>query len=152
MKKDWLVKTLALGIVVLFIGVVIAPCISAVNKERDENNKLKDSNEIVTIDDYQEIITFIKGYAVINWIERRGLFRGEVNLTCNGYSRGFINLSGFRRSGSGIEYYSEVVVIEEAVFVYAYHFIGLNTASLFLEPPPVVWGIAFGNIERNGVA
>ena len=146
MKKKWLVKTLALGIIVLFV-IIFQPGISAVDKEGGKNNKLKDSNEIKITDDYKEIITFIIGFAKINWIERRGLFRGEVNLTCNGYSRGFINLSGFRRSGIGIEYFSEVVILEEAIFVKAYRFIGLNTPNMFLEPPPVVRGIAFGNIE-----
>jgi hypothetical protein len=146
MKKEWLVKTLALGIVVLFIGVVIAPCISAVNKERDKNNKLKDSTEIKITDDYEEIITFIKGYAVINWIERRGLFRGEVNLTWDDFSYGFINLSGFRRSANGIEYYNKLV---EVGFVYAYRFIRLYTPNPFMYP--IVNGIAIGNIEWNGV-
>ena len=147
MKNEWLIKTLALGIVVLFIGVVTAPCISAVDKERDENNKIKDSNEIKITDNYEEIITFIIGFAKINWIERRGLFRGEVNLTSNGYSRGYTNLSGFRRSESGIEYYNELVVLNETDFVYAYRFIGLNTPNIFMEPPPVVKGIAFGNVQ-----
>jgi hypothetical protein len=148
MKKEWLVKTLALSIIVLFIGVVIAPCISAVDKEKDKNNKLKDSNEIKITNDYEEIITFINGWAKINWIERRGLFHGEVNLTQGDYSRTLIYLSGFRSSENGIEYYNVSVVDG---FVYAYHFVGLNTPSLFLEPPPVVWGITFGNIEWNGV-
>jgi hypothetical protein len=147
MKKELLLKPLALGIVVLFIGGVNAPGTSAVDKETDYYDELKSRNENGVIVEYEEIITFIIGFAKINWIERRGLFRGEVNLTSNGYSRGYTNLSGFRRSESGIEYYNELVVLNETDFVYAYHFIGLNTPNIFLEPPPVVKGIAFGNIE-----
>ena len=144
MKKEWLVKTLALGIVVLFVGVVFQPGISAVDKETNEYDELKDSNEIKITDDYEEIITFIKGWAWINWIERRGLFRGEVNLTWGNYQWGFINLSGFRRSESGIQYYNELVGVE---FVYAYHFVGFSTRYVFPEFAPRVIGIAFGNIE-----
>ena len=138
MKKEWFIKTLALSIIVLFIGVVIAPCISAVDKEKDKNNKLKDSNEIKITNDYEEIITFIIGFAKINWIERRGLFLGEVNLTQGDYSRTLIYLSGFKRSENGIKHYNVSVVDG---FVYVYHFIVLNTPSLFLETPPVVWRI-----------
>jgi len=149
MKKEWLVKTLSMGIVALFIVITVVPGISAIDKETDENNKLKDSNEIKITGEYEEIITFITGYAKINWTERRGVFRGIVNLTQENYSRSLIYLSGFRRAERGIEYYNVSVVDG---FVYANHFIGLNTPSLFLELPPVVWGIAFGNIEWNEVA
>jgi len=81
MKKELLIKTLALSIVVLFIGVVFQPGISAVDKETDEYDELKDNNEIGIIDEYEEIITIIKGWAVINWIERRGYIRGIGLIT-----------------------------------------------------------------------
>ena len=152
MIDNWVKKGLALAVIVLFIVINVAPCISAVDKEIDKNNKLKDSNEIKITGDYEEIITFIIGYAKINWIERRGLFRGEVNLTWDVYPHpyGYINLSGFRRSESGIEYYNVLVMVAVG-FVYTYRFIGLNTPDIFLGPTPIVRGIALGNIEWNEV-
>jgi hypothetical protein len=136
-----------LGTVALFIVITVVPGISAIDKETDENNKLKDSNEIGTIDEYAEIITFIKGWAWINWIKRRGLFRGEVNFTWTHCQGAFINLTGFRRSANGIEYYNTHVVLG---FVHAYRFIRLYTPNPFMEP--IVNGIAIGNIEWDEVA
>lgn len=139
-------KGLVFTVIVFFVSITFQSSISAIDEETDEYDKIKDSNDIRTIDEYEEIITFIKGYAVINWIDRRGLFRGEVNLTWNNYQIGFINLSGFRRSESGIEYYNESIAVTVG-FVYVYHFIGFSTRYSFPEFSPPVVGIALGNIK-----
>ena len=138
-------KGLVFTVIVFFVSITIQSSISATDEETDEYDK-KYSNNIKTIDEYEEIITFIKGYAVINWIDRRGLFHGEVNLTWNNYQIGFINLSGFRLSESGIEYYNESIAVTVG-FVYVYRFIGFSTRYSFTEFSPPVVGIALGNIK-----
>jgi len=139
-------KGLVFIVIVFFVGITTQSNISAIDEETEEYYNIKVSNEIRIIDEYEEIITFIKGYAVINWIDCRGLFCGEVNLTWNNYQIGFINLSGFRRSESGIEYYNESIAVTDG-FVYVYHFIGFSTGYSFPEFSPPVVGIALGNIK-----
>ena len=46
-------KTLVIGIILSFIFMSITPSF-AVNKETDENNKLKDNNEVGTIDEFEK--------------------------------------------------------------------------------------------------
>jgi hypothetical protein len=121
----------------LFIGVAVQPSIIADNEPRNI------SKEIQEYDDYEEVITFIEGYGELNWIKRRGYFRGEVNMICNKQS-GFINLSGYRRSESGIQYYNEFI---EKGLVYAYRFIGYYNGYWFGWFDPRILGIAIGNIE-----
>ena len=94
MNKNFLV----VGITTLFLGIALSPVISAVNNDTDDmDDKSSGNSEIGTSEYYDEIITFIKGGGDLNWIERRGLFRGEVLLICC-YQSGLINLSGYRRS------------------------------------------------------
>lgn len=121
--------------------------ISAVDKEMYEYDGLKDSNKFGTVYEFEEIITFIHGKAVINWLECEGLFRGEVNLTWNGKYAGDVTLSGFRRSENGIKYYNEFVVLNEVSSIYVNHFIGTNTRNPIFEFPPIVKAIAIGNID-----
>ena len=159
MRSNWYKKSLVFGIIVLFIGMSITPStgnivehvpfnnqiLDSVDKDTDiDDISIDNSDAIEALDEHEEIITFIKGMAEINWIDRRGYIRGEVNLTWDDYWPGFINLSGFRRSESGIEYYNELVVVG---FVYVYRFIGFSIDSSFPEFAPGVLGIAFGNIE-----
>ena len=131
---------MVLGVILLFIGVTLSPVITAF-----DNNKSIDNFVLVkTSDNYKEIITIIRGYAEINWIERRGYFRGEVNLTWDGYHPyGFINLSGYRHSEEGIEYYNVIVM----GFVYAYRFICFSSGYSYGWMAPGIVGIAIGNIE-----
>jgi len=139
-----LTKNLVIGLIILFIVSLIIPVITANDKDTNIDFLSYNSKKIESSDDYKEIITFISGNAEINWIERRGFFRGEVNLTWDDYQLGLVNLSGFRNSESGIEYYNEIIL---EGYVYAYNFIGFSSGISFPEFAPKVLGIALGNIE-----
>ena len=69
-KNPVLYKTLVVGVIVLFIGIGIQPAIAIIEPENTDESRVSD--------DYQEIITFIYGIGTINWIKRRGIFRGEI--------------------------------------------------------------------------
>ena len=137
-------KTLVIEIIILFIVSIINPVIIANENDTNIDFLSYNSKKIESSDDYTEIITFISGNAEINWIERRGFFRGEVNLAWDDYQFGLVNLSGFRKSESGIEYYNKLIL---EGFVYAYNFIGFSSGISFPEFAPKVLGIALGNIE-----
>ena len=125
-------KVLVIGIIVLFLIIGINSS-SAVDTVKESNQQIPD--------EYEEIFTFIKGYALLNWIDRKGYFRGEVNITLSSMIS-LINLSGFRRSQVGIEYFEETVD-----FVHVYRFIGFSPDYSYPEFAPTVMGIAIGNIE-----
>lgn len=137
-------KGLVVGIIVLFVTVSLSPVVTAVNNKTEADDEpLDNSDDIGTSDEYEEIITFITGYAWLDWIKRRGYFRGEVNLICYKQSS-FIILFGFRRSESGIEFYNELIAED---IVYAYRFIGYSTGYSYYMFDPGILGIAIGNIE-----
>lgn len=115
-----------------FLGISIAPVALGIQ------NKIA---KTFISDEYEEIITYIEGNAGLNWIVRRGLLRGEVNII-EWEDMGFIKLSGFRRSDSGTEFYFEVVD-----FVHANRFIGWEDVDWYPLGYPIVFGIAIGNIE-----
>lgn len=136
---------MVVGVITLFIGVLFVPEIIAIDNNIEFYNESKNkSYEIGTKDEYEEIITYIEGNAGLYWIKRRGLLRGEVNII-EWEEMGFIKLSGFRRSDSGIEHYFEVVD-----FVHVYRFIGWEDNDWYPLGYPIVFGIAIGNIEWNG--
>jgi hypothetical protein len=135
-----LYKTFVVGVIVLFIGIGIQPTIA--NESNIHNEIKEDIGEIEKSDDYEELITIIKGWGDLNWMTRRGFFRGEALLICR-YQYGLINLSGYRRSESGIEYYNELI---EKGLVYANRLICYYVDySIFMRDPRIV-GIAIGNI------
>ena len=137
-------KILAISLIILFFAVTVLPVITAVDYVEDNiENESRINSKIGTPDNYEEIITFIQGWADLNWMERRGYFRGEVILTWY-RAYGYINLSGYRRSGSGIEYYNELILED---FVYVYNFIGYSSDYSYFMISPRVVGIAIGNLE-----
>ena len=136
MKKEILI---AIGIVILFLGVGIQPAIANnayINKEIKEKN-----DESRPSDEYNEIITYIEGYANLDWIKRRGLLRGEVDIT-EWEQSGYVKILGFRNYNGNIEYFFEIVHS-----VYAYRFIGWVNNEFFGIGNPIVFGFALGNIE-----
>ena len=127
-------KFLVAGVIVLFIGISLSPCIKAVDKFKIN------TEEIGATAEYKEIITYIFGWWVsLNWINRRGFFRGEVNMTNNDF--GIFKLSGLRLNNGSIEYFEE-----SAIFVYAYRFIGYYTGTNGFGTP-CIQGITLGDIE-----
>jgi hypothetical protein len=130
-------KGLVLGIILLFVGVALAPVITAVDNDIEESNESIDNSEIGTSDDYdEEIITWIISnmYVKFNWIKRRGFIRGEVEIEVKPWN-GILFLFGFRKVNGSVEIYSDGHVYR----IHAYRFIGFNING--------VCGIAFGNIE-----
>jgi len=120
----WLYKILVVGVIVFFIGVGIQPVFANdvyCYKETKEN-----IGEVRASDDYQEIITFIFGYGKINWIERRGIFRGEVE--------------------TNQEIRMEKYNITEVGYIYAPRFIGFSASTILIDVYSTI-GLAFGNIE-----
>ncbi len=140
-NKIWK-KALVVGIIVLFIGIGIQPALANdvyINKEKKEN-----TDESGASDDYQEIITFIFGYGKMNWINRRGILRGEVET--NKEIITVLSLRGLRLSDSGVEKYN----ITEVGYVYAPRFIGFSGKLPYLLSETDYYstiGLAFGNIE-----
>ena len=122
-------KTLAIVVIILFICVSLSPCITADDFEKDNRSR----------DEYKEIFTFIRGLWVsLDWINKRGNYRGEVNLTNN--ERGIFRLFGIGWSDGKIVYFQEY-----ATFIHAYSFIGYYEISAYGFP--YVQGITLGNIE-----
>ena len=122
-------KTLVTGVIILFVTISLNPGIIANDLEKDNRSK----------DEYKEIVTHIFGLWVsLNWINKRGKFRGEANLTNNDY--GIFKLTGFGWKNGRIVFFEEY-----ATFVYAYRFMGHYSDSDF--GIPYVQGNALGNIE-----
>ena len=141
MNKNLLCKTLVMGIVVLFIGMSITPSV-AVDTLKKPSMPISDKTG--ASDDYQEIITFIFGYGKINWINRKGILRGEVETDKEIIT--VLSLRGLRLSDSGVEKYN----ITEVGYVYAPHFIGSSGKLPYLLSETDYYstiGVAFGNIE-----
>ena len=130
-KNPVLYKTLVVGVIVLFIGIGIQPAIAIIEPENTDESRVSD--------DYQEIITFIYGIGTINWIKRRGIFRGEIET--NQEQKAILCLGGLRLSNSGMEKYN----ITGVGYVYASRFIGFSAMSPIMEY--TITGVAFGNIE-----
>ena len=85
MKKEWLVKTLALGIVVLFIGVSYQPVYASDFKPLEKINSLKDTVNITVkicntdnIEEYSFVISQHKSIELNNLIEE---FRNRLNCS-----------------------------------------------------------------------
>ena len=135
-----LYKTLVVGVIVLFIGLGVQPTIASdvyINKETKDN-----TDKSVTSNDYQEIITFIIGNGKINWINLKGILRGEVETDKEIIT--VLSLRGLRLSDSGVEKYN----ITEVGYVYAPRFIGFSVISPLLNNGIYATiGLAFGNIE-----
>jgi hypothetical protein len=133
-KKSILFKrTLVIGVIILFIGVGFKSAFANdvyIIKETKEN-----TDEIGISDDYHEIITWIDGSGDINWINRRGLFRGEVQIVGEGHPIPTIRLHGYRFSNGDVEYYYMSVFD-----VHLYFFRGFSIGDF-------IFGIALGNIE-----
>ncbi|KYK20273.1 hypothetical protein AYK24_10240 [Thermoplasmatales archaeon SG8-52-4] len=122
-------KTLATGVIILFVTISLNPVIIA--DEIELNNR--------SIDEYKEIVTHIFGIWVsLEWITKRAKYRGEVNLTNEGI--GLFKLTGFGWKNGRVVFFEEF-----ATFVYAYRFIGHYSQSGF--GTPIVQGNALGNIE-----
>jgi len=122
-------KILAIGVIFLFVSIYLIPEVKANDFEKDNRSR----------DEYKEIITFIRGLWVsLEWINKRGNFRGEVNLTNDDW--GIFKLFGLGWSNGKIVYFEE-----SATFIHAYRFIGYYEMSAFGDP--YVNGIAMGNIE-----
>ena len=131
-KRVLLYKTLVIGIILLFIGISISPVITAVYNDTEVNYKPRATSKKKSYDEYEEIITLIRGPGRFTWIEKKGILRGEIEIErITGF--GGPNLFGLRHSNGGRERYRE----ENVVYVRAYDFIRL----------PMRWGIALGNID-----
>ena len=131
-KRVLLYKTLVIGIILLFIGISISPVITAVFNDTEVNYEPTVTSKKKSYDEYEEIITLIRGPGRFTWIEKKGILRGEIEIErITGF--GGPNLFGLRHSNGGRERYRE----ENVVYVRAYDFIRL----------PMRWGIALGNID-----
>ncbi len=124
-------KTLVIGVISLFVIISLTPGITADDIEKDNRSR----------DEYKEIITYIFGLWVsINWINKRGNYRGEVNLTQITDDSGIFKLSGYGWSNGKIVYFQEY-----ATFIHAYRFIGRSVTDAWGWH--YVQGITIGNIE-----
>jgi hypothetical protein len=132
-----LYKTLVVGVIILFVGLGLQPAIAVTSQTIDNDD------ESVASDEYNEIITYIEGYANLDWIKRRGLLRGEVDIT-EWEQSGYVKILGFRYSNGNIEYFFELTHS-----VYVYRFIGWVNNEFFGIGNPIVFGFALGNIEWN---
>ena len=145
-KKDILAcRILVIGTILLFLGASLPLVISAVDINRYYlKDEPVDKSQKETADNHKEIVTFLFGQANIDWVKRRGFFRGEVNLTGipNPSSKGPIFIVGYRFFEDGIEYY-----YDEVDDVYAYRFTGISINGSQPQTEFLVMGIALGNID-----
>jgi hypothetical protein len=144
MKYDLYKKGLVLGIIVLFIGISTIPEINAVDGDTDDLiDKSINNFEIKSFDDYEEIITLITGGGHINWIKRKGLFRGEILIETCPWCKG-INLIGLRHSNGSIELFREynLEFPYGGPYLHIPSFIGWARGS-------GIEGIAIGDIDIN---
>jgi hypothetical protein len=128
------IKGLAVTAIILFIGVGVQPAY-AVNKFLSISDDVKDYYDRELSDDYQEIITFISGGDQSEWINRKGIFRGEIEIYSSAWGIP-ITLKGLRLTNGKVERFSMIVSD-----VHAYYFIGLifdDTQAL---------GFALSNID-----
>jgi len=141
MKKGFFRKALVLVILFLFFIVNPYTSVTAINYDtKIEDETIDNSNESRSSDDYKEIITLIMGNRVyFNWIKRRGIFRGEVNLLADWSHGGKITLIGLGYYNESIKFFYESVSS-----VHAYHFIGIRE---FSSGPTPFFGFALGNFE-----
>ena len=130
-------KVLVIGIIVLFMGVGSTSL--GINVNTNIGIESEEDSEIETLDYYNEIITWIWAEGSINWINRRGLFRGEAEIIP---FWGTVHIYGWRlyfhQYGQDILYFDE-----EVKFVHAYRFLYYP----FPRPGRNFLGIAFGNID-----
>jgi hypothetical protein len=118
------------GITILFLGLAIQPSIA------DNVNTDNKSSE-----EYKEIITYIIGMGFdvnLNWINKRGNYRGEAIITLFG-DHGGLKVYGFGWSNGKIVFFKE-----NASYIQAYRFIGYYDMGDFGWP--YIRGITFGNI------
>ena len=135
MKSKLYCKHIAVGIIVLFIGISFIPEINANDNYTDDiDDKSIDNFEFGTEDDYEEIITFVRGEAHPVWINRKGPFRGSLRFGMCPRCKG-LELSGLRHSNGFIERYN---IKLKSTGIEIPNFIGI---------PEITFGIAIGDIE-----
>ncbi len=129
-------KKFVVGVIVLLIGVGIQ---SAFANDVYISKKTKDNfDEPLASDDYKEIITFIWGGSQSEWINRKGFFRGEIEIYSSTWGIP-LKIKGLRLTNGKVERFS-MFVIE----VHANFFIG------FIFDGEQALGVAFGDIEWVG--
>ena len=67
MQNKILRKGLVVGIIILFIGVSVLSNVSSKDVSISNDKVVDDTNEIEPIDNYDEIISFIRGGGYIDW-------------------------------------------------------------------------------------
>ena len=129
-------KKLVVGVIVLLIGVGIQ---SAFADDVYISKKTKDNfDEPLASDDYKEIITIISGGDHSEWINRKGFFRGEIEIYSSIWGI-WLKIKGLRLTNGKVERFS--MFVSE---VHANFFIG------FIFDGERALGVAFGDIEWVG--
>ena len=135
-------KIIILIVVFLFVGLGFQPAFANDISISKPNEKILEINkEIESIDDYEEIITLITGGGHINWIKRKGLFRGEILIETCPWCEG-INLIGLFHSNGSIKLFREynLEFPYGGPYLHIPSFIGWAKGSR-------IEGIAIGNID-----
>ena len=138
MRNGLFRKGFVLGIILFFVASGLSSLVTANNIDTESKDETKDfSNDSGVSDDYKEIITLIMCNANLNWICRRGIFRGEVEIDATFFG-GKNWLVGLRRANGKVEPYFRI----SQDIIHPYFFRGFYYKDL-----SIVIGYALGNIE-----
>jgi len=116
--------SLIISIVVLFLSTACLPVLASEGKP-----------DLITVDDNEEIITFISGSSDGAYVIKKGFIR-DIEITAGGGGTG-LEIEGWKRNSTESFFYTGIE------YIHASRFIGFFTGYKYRP----VRGIAFGNIE-----
>jgi hypothetical protein len=138
MNKGLYRKGFVFGLILLFIIGSISSIVTAINDDTEyEDEEINNFNESEGFDNHIEIITFINGGYDFTWTERRGFFRGEVEIWGKVGWEIPLDLFGLRITNGRLEIFSIGVI-----YAHVYFFRGFC-----LGEDKTAFGYALGNID-----
>ena len=108
MKKESLIKTLAIGIIFLFICININPSLAVNNVKKpvtpisndisiSDDKILEDNNVIEQMDNNKEIITKISGYVGLDYCTWEGILLKKVEIWTMGDPYCYLEITGYKK-------------------------------------------------------
>jgi len=135
-SSNMIYKTLVVGVIVLFCGISVQPCIAISDNDTDDvNNDSGESSEDGTPDDYNEIISTVRGEG---WRASWGWQKYPLVVIDLYLREGKYYINCFTRNPSKLFYHDTAKSIQMGRFI-----------GLFFQSPDdsnIIIGIAIGDI------